>query len=1365
MTSLNQGNSNRVEKEYNFFDFASPDNNETYGTLISYRDGIGLVSGISSIMYGESVVVESEGRHGDERPHTLAALAYNLRLDGLRSVVKASETKIVGVGVPSIPRDFCDFWLTIGSQGAQPNFNQLDFHKSSLGIFEKWLKMYLSSLSKRCVFQVGIIFITGDLLELQPGSKIFPSGRLLRFPTGIEFLGRTIGVLGEVTDGDKVLCPKVSEYRLVEAEAPSIISRKGVCEPLRTGVLALDSIVPIGKGQRQLIIGDRQTGKTSLALEAVINQTRLKHLYLMSSLLRLKQMQFISSIIESMDLKSSVDISCIYSQYNILADFLFQSKKRGSHTQTTSVKEAVFVIPEPSFSILLNLPVSRLSLEKFLLKNLDCRLQHTNQEENTQEGPTSTTAVVSFLKFVLNGAKDEGNRSTRVGNQLESATESAANGSSNVEGADEEGLKSNESSLGSSVIFGASPALIYSNAIRRWDCLFDADDVGLLQFYLPTLPDLTTLILGYNFMGYSALSGEGSLSTGNCSSPNTIPISFDFSSLDCFTVEESPLEGPAGESSSILGTLGSESEYPKLDVDDEVLHTNMSQRQYAFSNSSNSGSTHNKDQHLYLSVLSPLSSRVVSRSGVAHGEIPDVVIGLTPTLKDTLVVLFSTIALANPGYSPLGNLNREVSDTLQALTGQEDILYPLSSFCPALWSSDSVSSGSLRYQATSGNGVHGKAYLHQFPWVSPWDSVSFLEKSLRSYVNYTEGKEKGSFCVYVSVGQKSSFVASLIRSLRSAKLPDLFVGDLGIFMSGSGLDLTLKYHPSTYPSNFTPRIEQMRTKELKGLLNEHSYSIRRFAGSSNLEPSTVADTQEISNSIPSACAYDYTVIVSALSDSTAAAQYLAPYSGMAYSEYLVGQGSDVLVVFDDLTKQAVAYRQISLSFYRPPGREAFPGDIFFVHARLLERVARTKVASVTSFPLLETQSGDVSSFIPTNVISITDGQIILKKELHSAGQIPGLDVGLSVSRVGSTAQSALMKNYASSLKLVLAQYNEVLSFSKFQEDVSDDVRKSLDAGMVLLELLKHDRFGSVCEFYQVILLILATSSRSFLVSPPENFPLSKQEALSGEFLSGLRRHSLRYIVGKSFFSANNNGSEKVFIENEPLRKFLVAQVESALGYKKDFSVIPPESSKGRREDFRRFADLLAISRFIGGHAPEGQRCESTKVMGSVSRGTDSLESFLTLPISINYDIGKSSLPYYFRPYELDDIFSICDAGHFSVAYQSSKILTKLIAKRFYSIANYKRVDHPMGAKFNCEKREEIENLLSDLIDPSPIPVPGEDLSMEELHENYSAKNTVLTYPAPRKFFTSRESTSAFRFLENFANLFLLDYAIKCSPTS
>jgi F-type H+-transporting ATPase subunit alpha len=251
-----------------------------------------------------------------------------------------------------------------------------------------------------------------------------------------------------------------------------------------------------------------------------------------------------------------------------------------------------------------------------------------------------------------------------------------------------------------------------------------------------------------------------------------------------------------------------------------------------------------------------------------------------------------------------------------------------------------------------------------------------------------------------------------------------------------------------------------------------------------------------------------TIVVVASASEAAALQYLAPYSGCSMGEYFRDRGEDALIIYDDLSKQAVAYRQISLLLRRPPGREAYPGDVFYLHSRLLERAARVNVeyvekftkgavkgqtGSLTALPIIETQAGDVSAFVPTNVISITDGQIFLTSQSFNAGIRPAVDPGISVSRVGGAAQTKIVKKLSGGIRTALAQYRELAAFAQFSSDLDDATRKQLDHGQKVTELMKQKQYSPMSVAAQS--LVLFAAEKGYLADVELNKILDFEAAL------------------------------------------------------------------------------------------------------------------------------------------------------------------------------------------------------------------------------------------------------------------------------
>lgn len=250
-------------------------------------------------------------------------------------------------------------------------------------------------------------------------------------------------------------------------------------------------------------------------------------------------------------------------------------------------------------------------------------------------------------------------------------------------------------------------------------------------------------------------------------------------------------------------------------------------------------------------------------------------------------------------------------------------------------------------------------------------------------------------------------------------------------------------------------------------------------------------------------AMEYTTIINSSASELSPLQYIAPYTGISIAEEWMSKGKDVLIIYDDLSKHAISYRTLSLLLRRPPGREAYPGDVFYLHSQLLERSARVTEeyggGSITALPIVETQSGDISAYIPTNVISITDGQIFTVESLFKSGQIPAVDVGFSVSRVGSSAQIPAIKEFASSLKLELAQYNEVQAFAQFGSDLDESTSNILNHGERIYEILKQSQYSPISQFHQVIILL---SIKEKLIS---EIPVSKIQRYRDELFNFIEK--------------------------------------------------------------------------------------------------------------------------------------------------------------------------------------------------------------------------------------------------------------------
>ena len=285
------------------------------------------------------------------------------------------------------------------------------------------------------------------------------------------------------------------------------------------------------------------------------------------------------------------------------------------------------------------------------------------------------------------------------------------------------------------------------------------------------------------------------------------------------------------------------------------------------------------------------------------------------------------------------------------------------------------------------------------------------------------------------------------------------------------------------------------------------------------------------NNLTKAGAMDYTIVVSASASESAPLQYIAPYSGCAMAEYFRAQGKDVLIIYDDLSKHAVAYRALSLLIRRPPGREAYPGDVFYLHSRLLERAACVAPeyggGSITALPIIETQAGDVSAYIPTNVISITDGQIFLETELFHAGVMPAINPGISVSRVGGSAQKKSMKKVSGELKLLYSQYRELQAFAQFGSDLDADTKARLALGERIVEVLKQSRNNPISVGCQVAIIYAVTKGwlDPIPVNKVKDFEERLYEKLQNQKSALLKRFEEGYFEDEDIASLEETLSE------------------------------------------------------------------------------------------------------------------------------------------------------------------------------------------------------------------------------------------------
>lgn len=296
---------------------------------------------------------------------------------------------------------------------------------------------------------------------------------------------------------------------------------------------------------------------------------------------------------------------------------------------------------------------------------------------------------------------------------------------------------------------------------------------------------------------------------------------------------------------------------------------------------------------------------------------------------------------------------------------------------------------------------------------------------------------------------------------------------------------------------------------IDAIINQKGKNVNCIYVAIGQKNSTIA---QIVEKLKVAGAMEYTTIVVAGASELSPLQYLAPYTGVTIAEEWMEQGKNVLIVYDDLTKHAISYRTLSLLLRRPPGREAYPGDVFYLHAQLLERAAKVNKkyggGSITALPIIETQSGDISAYIPTNVISITDGQIFTSESLFNSGQRPAVDVGFSVSRVGSSAQIKAMKQVTSSLKLELSQFNEMQAFAQFSSDLDDSTKKILEHGKRVYEILKQNQYSPLDQSIQIVILF---SIKNKLI---KNIPIEHIQSFKTKLIHFMQKEKKGIELGK-----------------------------------------------------------------------------------------------------------------------------------------------------------------------------------------------------------------------------------------------------------
>lgn len=783
-------------------------------------------------------------------------------------------------------------------------------------------------------------------------------------------------------------------YYLIERPAPGIISRQSVKEAMETGLKAVDSMIPIGKGQRELIVGDRQTGKTAVAVDTIINQSN-KVIGKGTSGASISGN--VSSLLsEDMRFEFSYSVSeFVVSNYNSL----FSSYGFAKRNVSISHKKA----KKSNFSPFVSSPNDLALLFVFV----KCKLLSTS---------FYFKKFFSFIGFNPFYTKFNKLSSVDIENLVEAFIiefESIkVSKKKNLLNADSLNLKD----FSNSDIILRFGLLIASSFVHDVDQLMSSS-ANLLasksKMYCLSVGQRTSI--GSNFSGKE--------------------IYCSFLSRPSFLLSEK------------LDSVSSSLFFRKIrrfQLSDEKARTEF--------------------------LVNFLEKKILLKSSVKRGK---QVGGLNNSLGS-----IKNIKKAYTVFRLIRNLKFNVS------RGVIDVFSNSTAFLKDLRNQK------LRFdkRLVKTLSVYSrKIFVNKLPKIS----LGINSSLLFSIINFLGGQQDslGSIFKRSVLLYKARILVALIKKLDTVSQKSL-LSFVSLFYFGleNRFDISIFGDSFSFLNNVSIQNKKFSAKDI---CEESVFISRNNSSSTSVnEPIVVVEDEplyciyvaigqkkstvkQIVKTLERFNVLKFTVVVAAFASDTASMQYLAPYSGCAVAEFFRDNGKHALIIYDDLSKHAVAYRQMSLLLRRPPGREAYPGDIFYLHSRLLERAAKLNKqsyggGSLTALPIVETQSGDVSAYIPTNVISITDGQVYLETELFNRGIRPAINVGLSVSRVGSAAQSSTIKNIAGKLKLTLAQYREMAAFAKFGSDLDESTQRLLNQGSKLTELLKQLQYNPLSIEKQVI---------------------------------------------------------------------------------------------------------------------------------------------------------------------------------------------------------------------------------------------------------------------------------------------------------
>lgn len=812
-------------------------------------------------------------------------------------------------------------------------------------------------------------------------------------------------------------------YYLIERPAPGIISRQSVKEAMETGLKAVDSMIPIGKGQRELIVGDRQTGKTAVAVDTIINQSNKIFSKESSKDLDLSPFSF------DFALEVSDEIAAVVSENSKkLVDSVIHTKLSSivglKNVSISSVKtdskqiDSLNVVSKNLSDLLL---ISTFYNNKMLLTSSNVVSKFFSFIKcNPVFSKFKKSKPVDILDFVSVF-------STRVArvSKKKASTVNIVKSSSLVSFMKTDSCLKLSAKIVFSYVYNVSKFLYFRSRFLFSQMIVQRFLVG--QKFSSDISSLSK-------EQYSILGSKNSSVVRNLRKLNLKGFKFNakksvviLNQLRKFSLSEKKVRADF-----ILSILKK-----KLIIKSKRLKKNYSMLLNKI-----------KDLKKLFYIVRNVRNL---RSAIAHNVV------LSVSVTSNLAKVKSASKKVNPSKSVVRNKQSFIKRFYARIA-----VHLKKYFSYKLSKQFSDNNSNLLFSILS--------------------FLSGLENSLVSNFNKSLKGHKASSIINFYKKQFSKqlknkffvFVLSFYFHLAGLVNSETVSFIEGVFSSVNVFDLfTLKSKNSLSKQHFAnpePVLVSKSFNKVEPVVifeDEPLYCVYVAIGQKKSTVKQIVKTLERFNVLK------FTVIVAAFASDSASMQYLAPYSGCAIAEFFRDNGKHSLIIYDDLSKHAIAYRQMSLLLRRPPGREAYPGDIFYLHSRLLERAAKLNKfsyggGSLTALPIVETQSGDVSAYIPTNVISITDGQVFLETELFNRGIRPAINVGLSVSRVGSAAQSSTMKNIAGKLKLTLAQYREMAAFAKFGSDLDESTQRLLNQGSKLTELLKQLQYNPMSIEKQIV---------------------------------------------------------------------------------------------------------------------------------------------------------------------------------------------------------------------------------------------------------------------------------------------------------